>query len=308
MENRPGEQSQGDYAAFGTLEISPINALVISPALRVSHNTSFGSPVLPSISGRYAKDKWTFRASVARGFRAPSLKELYFDFNDINHNIFGNKDLEAESSINYTGSISWRSLKSKIPVESSVNLFYNDINNIITLAQMASDSSKYHYINLENYKTKGFNGDLTFVYPKLRLGFGGGLVYQYNILSETEDVDAFSHYPEFKINATYKLKTIGLQLSYFYKYQGETQNFTIDDQDQVSLNYIGAYSLSDITLSKYLGKEKVKLMFGCKNLFNVTNVSANTSGGAHSGGASSVSVGTGRSYFFTLEVKLSSKS
>ena len=49
-----------------------------------------------------------YRASYARGFRAPSLKELYFDFVDINHNIKGNKNLIAEQSNNYTLNITYK--------------------------------------------------------------------------------------------------------------------------------------------------------------------------------------------------------
>jgi outer membrane receptor for ferrienterochelin and colicins len=300
-----GTQVLGDYALFSSLEIRPVKSFVLSPALRLSYNTSYGAPILPSIAGRFTKSNFIFRASVARGFRAPSLKELYFEFNDSNHNIYGNDDLEAESSTNYTGSITWDVVGFDLPVKASLNLFYNDIDNIITLAQTEADSSRYEYINIQRYKTKGVNGDVSLSYPKLSVTVGGGLVYQYNLLSESEAVTEFSNYPEFKVNTVYKLKSIGLQLSLFCKYQGESKSFSIDGDNKVVQNSIGAYSITDLTISKFVWENKLKLMLGCKNLFDVTNVTANTSGGVHSSSASSVSVGTGRSYFMSLQLKIS---
>ncbi|MEJ0033179.1 MAG: TonB-dependent receptor [Bacteroidota bacterium] len=41
------------------------------------------------------------RLAYGHGFRAPSLRELYFNFIDASHNIQGNPDLQAELSNSY---------------------------------------------------------------------------------------------------------------------------------------------------------------------------------------------------------------
>ncbi|MCC7332878.1 MAG: hypothetical protein IT232_09745 [Flavobacteriales bacterium] len=51
-------------------------------------------------------------------------------------------------------------------------------------------------------------------------------------------------------------------------------------------------------------KKKLNLTIGCKNIFNVTNVNGSVSGGAHSSSGNSISVGTGRSFFFKLDINL----
>ena len=68
---------------------------------RVAYNTKYESPITPSLNLKYEVKKTIFRASYARGFRAPSLKELYLQFYDSNHQIEGNEELVAERSHNF---------------------------------------------------------------------------------------------------------------------------------------------------------------------------------------------------------------
>jgi outer membrane receptor for ferrienterochelin and colicins len=69
--------------------------------LRYAYNTRYGAPVIPSLNVRWQLNQgFTLRASYANGFRAPSLKELYLFFVDVNHDIVGNEDLDAERSHN----------------------------------------------------------------------------------------------------------------------------------------------------------------------------------------------------------------
>ncbi len=78
-------KSVGDYAAFLSLQISPLEDLMIQPSLRLVYNTKYDAPVIPSINIKYSiMSNLAFRASYARGFRAPSIKELYFLFVDVN--------------------------------------------------------------------------------------------------------------------------------------------------------------------------------------------------------------------------------
>lgn len=83
------EQFIGDYAAFVTGQWRPAKKLIIKPGLRYAYNSVYDAPVIPSVNLKWQSGAWALRGSIARGFRAPSLKELYFDFVDINHNIHG---------------------------------------------------------------------------------------------------------------------------------------------------------------------------------------------------------------------------
>lgn len=99
---RSGRKEMSDYAAFLSLQYMPFDYLTIQPALRVIENSKYNAPLVPAVNVKAdIIDELTLRASYARGFRAPSIKELYYEFVDINHNIFGNEDLSAETSDSY---------------------------------------------------------------------------------------------------------------------------------------------------------------------------------------------------------------
>ena len=54
------------------------------------------------ISAMYKLGRWNLRGSYSGGFRAPSLKEMYMDFDMASvFMIYGNPDLKAESSNNF---------------------------------------------------------------------------------------------------------------------------------------------------------------------------------------------------------------
>jgi outer membrane receptor for ferrienterochelin and colicins len=86
-----------DYALFACAEIKPIKSLNIKPGFRATYNTRYAAPFIPSIQLMWTGVKnLTVRYAYGRGFRAPSLKELYLYFVDYNHNIIGNSDLKSE--------------------------------------------------------------------------------------------------------------------------------------------------------------------------------------------------------------------
>lgn len=56
----------------------------------------------PRVNAMYKLNRLSFRGSYAGGFRAPTLKEMYMDFDMAGiFMIYGNKDLKAESSNNF---------------------------------------------------------------------------------------------------------------------------------------------------------------------------------------------------------------
>ena len=111
VENAKGVRIEGnskilaDHAVFTTAELKVNEFLVLRPAFRATYNSKFKVPLIPSFNALIDIKEIDVRMSYAKGFRAPSLKELYFEFVDINHNIIGNKDLGSENSNNFQISI-----------------------------------------------------------------------------------------------------------------------------------------------------------------------------------------------------------
>lgn len=305
-------QNIGDYAIFGSIEYAPIKSLTIRPGLRYAYNTAYTSPLIPSLNVKFVpNDKKSnstgaFRFSYARGFRAPSLKELYFYFVDINHNIKGNQDLKAEYSHNFSLTYSHTKIVGTKIYKVEASGFYNDIKNMITLAQTVG--TEFSYTNLGEFKTTGANllGELAIEH--LKFSVGGSYIGRYNTLSETEDVETFSFTPEVRSNIMYEVKQAQLTVALFYKYTGRLPSFIIDANDNVSQTFMDAYHTADLTITKLFWKKRINLGIGSKNLFNVKNVnSVAAGGGVHSSGSGSVPVAMGRTYFASLAFNIGVK-
>jgi outer membrane receptor for ferrienterochelin and colicins len=152
-------QYLGDYALFSSLQISKGN-LLLKPAIRYAYNTNYQAPITPALNLKYQlPNQVTIRLAYARGFRAPSLKELYFNFDDVNHSLFGNPDLKAEESDNYSASISRKHLFENFMLEGEFATFYNDIQNQINFANVYQfgGGETLVYLNIGEFHTKGLD-------------------------------------------------------------------------------------------------------------------------------------------------------
>jgi len=92
--------------------------------------------------------------------------------------------------------------------------------------------------------------------------------------------------------------------SIFWKWQDRLANYALLEDGALGRSFIGAFHMADATLTKRIWGGRVALTGGCKNLFDVKSLNASLSGGAHSGGASSVPMSTGRLAFFRIELDL----
>ncbi|MCE3228280.1 MAG: hypothetical protein K0S32_2831 [Bacteroidetes bacterium] len=294
-------QTIGDYALFTTAEILPVKNFIIRPGLRYAYNTAYTSPLIPSLNIKYNTRKWTFRTSYAKGFRAPDLKELYFEFVDINHNILGNTGLKAETSDNYNLNIKYserRTEQSKITLD--VSGFYNSINNLITLALV--NGTKYSYINIGTFKSYGSSLNASYNYDDFSMSAGASMIARYNELSETSNgVDEFSYTPEARASVQYKLKKWNTSFNCFYKYTGRLPGYNQTSDGSIYQTEVEDFHMLDANVSQQLFKNKLVISCGAKNIMNVNNVRSSLAGGVHSGNSSSTAIAMGRTYFIKLQ-------
>jgi outer membrane receptor for ferrienterochelin and colicins len=298
-------QQQGDFALFSTAEIRAGKKWVFRPGLRYAFNTTYTAPVLPSLNIKWNVLKnFDFRASYARGFRAPGIKELYFEFVDINHNIVGNDELNAESSHNLSSAFLYQLKKKKWDISSELMGFYNNISNRISLA--AIDATQFSYVNIGSFQSTGTRLSLQFQKDQLQVNTALGWIgTSSNVLSE-DLKDDFLFYPEVQGSVMYAILKSKTSFGIFYKYQGALPRFIFDDDGNVTLGIIDGYHTMDVSVSQKIWKEAFNFTLGVKNLFDVTNINttAGGSGGAHSLGSSSLSIGAGRTYFAALQYRI----
>jgi len=300
------EQALGDYAAFLSVKIKPLVRLMLQPGLRLSHNTKYKAPLVYSINGKYdLTEELSLRASFAKGFRAPSLKELYLEFVDVNHNIRGNENLKAEDSKNLNFSLQYHHEKPTYDYGAELSVFYNNINNSISLATLDASSSLYTYVNLNQMITQGYQ--LNFnnrIYPWLEVKLGLGQIGRNQIFDETAD-NEMVYSTDILSQVNYLWRKTRLRFNVFYKYNGAYPEIFIGANDQAFKTIVSAFHTMDLSLSRQLWKNQLTIQAGVKNLFDNTNISISGdtgSGGIHTGGSTSSPVGWGRTFFIRLSV------
>lgn len=297
-----GSKSQGDFALYATAEYQPWKQLLIRPGIRYAYNTGYKTPILPSLNLKITPiNKFDIRLSYARGFRAPSIKELYFEFIDINHNIIGNSNLSAETSHNVLGAILYRAGKKKWKYQLEFSGFYNQLENRISLAQISG--IQFQYVNIGQFKSTGGRTTFKIIHQKLKLNLGFVYIGRADNISLKYQQGKFLFYPEVTSSVSYLFPKAGTTLSLFYKFQGELPSYRIAQNGDVVLGRIQSYHLMDFTLSQKFFKKRLVLSVGTKNLFDVKQVNSTISGGgqAHSSNTGAVSIGTGRTYFVSLK-------
>ncbi len=294
-----------DAAAFASAEWLISGSFKLRPALRVAYNSVYDAPLIPSLHTFWRHHDWIFRASYARGFRAPTLKELYLEFVDINHNIIGNPALRAEHSHNFSMSAKRDFRLAGIAASAEVTGFYNRIRDQITLAQSVTVAGEYTYYNLGRFESTGGRLLLSLQQGSWGGQIGATLTGIRNQIDEAGTLPDLAYANELSGRITYDFSTPGTQLSVFYKYQGRQPLLLISEDGQASQSFIGAYHWMDVTFRFPLADERLYLSLGAKNLFNVRNVAASLQGSVHSDASASTPVGTGLILFAKAELNLS---
>lgn len=287
-----------DYAVFASAQWGPIKSLTIQPGLRGIYNTKFSTPLIPSVNLQWEIiEDLNFRISYAKGFRAPSLKELYLDFHDSNHNLTGNPDLRAETTNSYNGSLGYKFRQDKFYVKIEPSIFYNDGQDAITLIVTDPEANAAENTNLGGRRTSGLIFNVAFVmYNGLNLSAG------YSITGESYDYgggDVWTpvvRYSNYTFNSKYNFKEAKLTLMANYKLYGETPSLapSPDTPGEYYNIYTEPFSDLEVTVSKQFFNDKLDIVIGGKNLFD--NYSLRTYGYLD-GSEFASPINYGRTYF-----------
>lgn len=307
-----------DYALFVSAEYKPTNKINIRPGFRIIKNSLFKAPpIVPSINTKFVLSKdLDLRLSYGYGFRAPVLRELYFQFVDVNHNIVGNPTLKSETSNSFNGSLSWTvpNLK-KLTFSSTLNGFYNAFKNQIELIQSRNVvPTQYSYFNIAKSKTKGFSIDNKINAKNIDASIGfaylGSQREFYN--DDLKPItSSFFWSPEVNSNITYNIKKLRSSLGFFYKFVGAEPSLSNDPTGRepgLFSTKTSSYHLADFTITTNAHKN-VTAQAGVKNLFNVTTVNSNTviSSNLSHNNSNALMVNYGRSYFLGLVFQFNKK-
>ena len=163
MDKVASERSLATYAAYVQDEIRADKWFIV-PALRYDHNEYFGGHVSPKLGVTYnARDNFRIKANYGKGFRAPSLMQLFYDLDrkmgpSWVHTV-GNPDLDPETSTGWDLGVEgeWEH------GYGSLTYFDNKVDDLIESFKVGLDQNGhklFRYRNVNKARIKGVENTL----------------------------------------------------------------------------------------------------------------------------------------------------
>jgi len=303
-----GRKSIADAAVFSNFIYRPFRKLSLQPGLRYQYNTLFRAPLIYAFNVKWDPGDLVIRSSYAKGFKAPSLKQLYLEFIDINHEVFGNPGLRPETGNSFNISAGYSMKWRKQAAEISLSLYHNTIENAIQLVIDTQRPGWATYINLSDHQliTKGADVQAQyFIFP--RFVFDAGLYL--NAKNRIDQPEKFLFANDLSAGVRYTSPRFNYEIAAFYKY---TDNFTelagnfnpAGGLDGIAERIAEDYHNLDISISKNFRKPGLTVSAGVKNLFNVTLIETYGNLNFHGGQGNSAPAGYGRTFYMKLQYQL----
>jgi outer membrane receptor for ferrienterochelin and colicins len=201
---------------FTQIEYTPIQKLILIGGVRFDKNETYASAFSPKLSALYkVNEKHKIKLSIGQGFKAPDFRQIYLDFTNAaagGYSVFGTA--QAQEVINQLvqkGQIgalydSYYKLKVLKPEYStgvhlswdfepnannlfSVQIFRNDINNLIQVQQVgayATGAQIFSYLNIGRAFTQGIEVEVKHKINNHFIVSGG---YQYLETGDKDQID-----------------------------------------------------------------------------------------------------------------------
>ena len=295
-------QNIGNYAVYGSIKYQPIQNIIIQPSIRYAYNTRYIAPIIPSVIVQVDFKSFKFKGFYAKGFRTPSLKELYLEFHyNETINLWGNENLTAENSDHFMLSAQYD--KGDFKVETKA--FYNKIKGLIDLVQISDID--WRYDNIGYFITKGANINASYSHKSILLNVGYSYIGTYDAqFSSTNFKNQFYYNSNINANLKYLVKKWDAGITVNYKYIDQTNSFYLTDAGTIENSSIGEYSILDFSLFKRFFDQKMTIVTGVNNVMNTTEVDlvGNIYGFSTSKNADKLAVLWGRTAFVSLKFKL----
>jgi len=191
-----GDTTVQEIAGYVYSQQELFKKLVINAGFRLEHNSVFGNEPVPTIGIAYnPTPATTLKASVAKGFRSPTIRELYLWTP-------ANVNLKPERMMNYEAEIIQRILENKISLEMTV--FKADGDNLIQTVMTPAGPQNQNTGKFSNMGVE-FSGTYR---PTVNLAFSTNYSYvhmKYHIIASPEQ--------QLFVSGTYKPGRFSFNLS-----------------------------------------------------------------------------------------------
>lgn len=296
--NAYASKSRYEGVAFVQDEFALTEKINIVAGLRFNQHEVYGFHTSPKVNMIYKLFPLNFRLGYANGFRSPSLKELYSNWDHMGmFRIIGNSELQPETNNYFSASVEYAKSGQSI----SVNSYYNDINNKIDGIWNATQDTLF-YQNFDRLQIFGVDAEYS---AQLPYGFRFKLSYSY----------VYDRYPDESIKLTttsphtavtqleYNLKKKNYQLSVNLngRYTGAKDFYTSDTETNdagetetiYTKEHVADWMMWKMTINQTFYNH-FQVSMGLNNLFDYvpSNPSFNSS------------LSPGRSWFISTRINL----
>lgn len=233
----------------------------IVAGIRASDHTSYGLNIAPKISVMLRQGAFALRTSAGTGFRSPSLKELYMNFDHFGEwTIIGNTSLKPESSVYFSGSVEF----SKTWNNSSVTVYRNDLINMITDRWLSDEQLIRQYENITSADVYGVDMSVKQkVFRGFWLNTGYSYVHSHDNQTGNQLYGTTMHSGNVSADYNFRINDHSFTFQVLCKLMGE-KFYEITNE---GIDRDRPYSTWRFTVSH--GYKWVKLTAGLDNLFNV---------------------------------------
>ena len=258
-------------------------------------HSTYDNAITTSIQAKYIiNKKLSFRSSFSQGYRSPSLKELYLEFVDINHNIIGNEELQPERSYDIQSTLNYTHSKA---IEVSLNGYYTNIKNRISLTEY--ETLKFIYDNIDKYSVYGFQPSIQYNKSGLTINSNASLGYWATNINRS-DAPAYGRVIDVNNKIKYEWTKKKWSVLINHRYIGSQPMYRLSNEE-VQLSTIEGYNMLDMSFSKSLWKRSINITAGVRNVLDIKTIQViGGSSGIHSSiGRNTVSLG--RSFFLGVQ-------
>jgi outer membrane cobalamin receptor len=187
-----------EYAFYTYTQQTVLKKLLISAGLRWEYNSNYGNVLVPMAGINYNPvGTTTLRASVSKGFRSPTMMELYL--------FAPNPDLNPEQTLNYEAS--WLQSYFDTQLETELTLFSIEGENMI---QVVGQYPNVQRQNVGSFANKGIEFAFKFKATE-KLYFNGN--YSYLNLNKPL-LAAPKHQVNLSANYTYQIFNLNISLQH----------------------------------------------------------------------------------------------